>query len=216
MLEVETRANEVATLNQNLEDTKSKVIENRELITEVQVDVDTNTNEIKSISSEINSISSEISVLKSDITTNARQIETLANQFEASLLRFHVEAKWDGTEWPADKVVTYEIEVVDTHNAMDIGSGIFTAPMAGVYGFFFYSRFSCQAIRHLYVYHNDLKIEIQVCYTDSFDDHVITSNSVYFAREMEVGDTIKIFSGSAIINMVQFRPKFTGFLLEEK
>ncbi len=209
MQEVETRTNEVATTNQNLEDTNSRVNENTGFITEVQSIVENNQDRI-------NIHETFIEALRSNMTTNSHDIQTLLDNFKDSLLRFHVETKIMHNYWPEETVVTYEKKVVDTHNAMNIESGIFTAPLIGVYGFFFYSEIDCGNNRYLYVYHNDLKINIQACWTDSKDDSVLTSNSVYFASEMKVGDTLKIFSGSALISLGLLPSKFMGFLLEKK
>ncbi len=147
-----------------------------------------------------------------------KNLTTLSNNFEDSILRFHVETDTSSFHWPFNKLVTYKTKVVDTHNAIDIGTGIFTAPLTGVYGFFFYSEFYCDDSKYfsLYLYHNNSKIEIYKSHGESFNTKFITSKSVYFAREMEVNDTLKIFSGTADFNFSLSPTKFMGFLLKKK
>ncbi len=54
---------------------------------------------------------------------------------------------------PEDGDVVYNSEQVDSHNAMDPGSGTFYAPFAGVYGFMFYARTGVNVVKpfHLQV-----------------------------------------------------------------
>ncbi len=158
----------------------------------------------------------DIVKLTTNMTMNAQNIQTLLNNFRDSLLRFHVETKISPVHWPSNTVVTYETKLLDTHKAMEIESGVFTAPLRGVYGFFFDSHFNCDITAlSLYLYHNDLKIEIHVCKTSFSNNAVITSNNVYFARKMEVGDTLKIISGNSDFNFGYFPVKFMGFLLKK-
>jgi len=164
----------------------------------------------------INNLGTDIAALRSETIKNAQDIQTLLNNFEDSLLRFHVETKNQTEDWPLESVVTYKTKVVDTHNAIDISSGIFTAPLTGVYGFFFFARFGCaSSARNLYMYHNDLQIVIQRCSSPSSSTYY-KSNSVYFAWEMQVGDTLKIYSGNAQIDLIYIQAKFMGFFLEKK
>jgi len=59
------------------------------------------------------------------------------------LFRFAVATKYAKIFWSTNSVVTYYYKDVDTHNAMDMGTGIFTAPISGVYGFTFTAQFDC-------------------------------------------------------------------------
>jgi hypothetical protein len=172
---------------------------------------------IREILSRLHNHGTEFSKLNRKAILNGHDIQTLSDSFEESdNLRFHVETRISTVYWPLETDVTYEREVVDTHDAMDIGLGIFTAPMTGVYGFFLYSEFYCDYnVRILYLYHNEEKVSIQLCHKDLPEGSGYSSNSVYFAREMNVGDTLKIFSGSAQLHL-NFPAKFMGFLLERK
>ena len=110
--------------------------------------------------------------------------------------------------------MTYENKLSDTHNAMDQNSGMFRAPFAGTYGFIFYfqaHRFG--RIQNLYALHNGNRVLIH--YVDMAQNaEMDSSNTIYFARYLNPGETIQIESGSANIHM--FDPaKFMGFLLNK-
>ncbi len=79
---------------------------------------------IESMTSTIEGLNNEVNVLKNSLYDNA--------------LRFHVENRTQ----PGD-VITYESKLIDTHNAMNIETGTFTAPFSGSYGFVLYARFQC-------------------------------------------------------------------------
>ena len=121
-----------------------------------------------------------------------------------------------GKYYPDNTVVTFEQELVDTHNAMDFSTGTFTAPFAGFYGFVFYfeSHRNYFVVHTLYALHNGERSPIY--YNDHNDNNEMdTSNTVYFAQFLNPGNTIKIDSGYARIRLGSNTTKFMGFLLSK-
>jgi len=77
---------------------------------------------------------------QNSIAVNAQNVQALTdrfNNFQNSLVKFHVESDAGSGHWPSNTGITYVHEIMDTHGAMDPGSGYFTAPFSGTYGFFF-------------------------------------------------------------------------------
>ena len=128
--------------------------------------------------------------------------------------RFFVQSKLALPYWPKDSVVTYVDDgKVDTHNAMNTGTGTFTAPFSGIYGFTFTALFDCgYDDRRMYFKHNGKRdgAPIHICrlfLTDSTTDYILGSDTVSFSRYMQKGDRLQIDSGGARI-YVRFDVKF--------
>jgi hypothetical protein len=160
-------------------------------------------------------IDSEIQKLLAIIEGLKNADSVLTNNQKDSALRFHVETS-GGYAWPQNTFFTYKVKLTDTHNAMNAGTGIFTAPFSGTYGFVFYGRFQCNSsgFHLLYVDHNGARSTIYGCFSDSnFHDYL--GNSVYFARSLKQGDRVGIFAGTAVVELAPHAAKFTGFLLQK-
>jgi hypothetical protein len=94
---------------------------------------------------------------------------------------------------------------------MDPGSGTFTAPFSGVYGFFFYAEFYCFLESNLlYVYHDGNKIKIFECQFS--EGEAFTSQAVYFALNLAQGNTVRIYSGTVRVYSLG---TFMGFLMQK-
>jgi hypothetical protein len=121
---------------------------------------------------------------------------------------------FSGDPWPSHRVVTYDKKLVDTHTAMNMSSGIFTVPCSGTYGFLFNAEFFCDfTSRSAHVYQNEEKIQIFHCSTLYQRPSFRRTNSVYFALKLSENDTVKIWSGSAYLNLNYSAAKFMGLLL---
>ncbi len=109
-------------------------------------------------------------------------------------------------------MITYQTKLTDTHNAMNTGNGIFTAPFLGAYGFVFYADFFCSNSKQfLFVDHNNGgRNAIFRCYNGSN----YSSRSIYFAMSLKQGDTVGIFTDVQIW-LGFHRARFTGFLLQK-
>jgi hypothetical protein len=166
-------------------------------------------------------IDSEIKKLTTTIEGMACTIEglkntdiALTNNQKDSSLRFHVETKQTTSFWEFNSLISYRSKLTDTHNAMNTGTGTFTAPFSGKYGFVFYSTFYCDnTYRELYLYLNGGKGKIFHCFTSTTYDY--RSTSVYFALTLKTGDTVGIYTGTAQVALWPHAAKFTGFLLQK-
>ena len=103
----------------------------------------------------------------------------------------------------ANTNVTYDTKLSDTHNAININIGIFTAPINGSYAFFFYSELYSSTT--MYAYRNNDKV--QIFYRPGSS---LKGENIYFLLELSAGDKVRINSGS--FQLLTYA-KFTGFLL---
>ena len=113
--------------------------------------------------------------------------------------------------------MTYASELVDTHNAMDFNTGTFTAPFAGFYGFIFnFESTRYGNVGHsLYALHNGGN-KSPIYYNNHGDNSFMyTSDTRYFAKFLNPGDTVQIDSGSARLRLGSNTTKFMGFLLSK-
>jgi hypothetical protein len=140
----------------------------------------------------------------------------LTNNQKDSALRFHVETKLGSNHWPQNTLISFVTKLTDTHNAMSTGTGKFTAPFSGTYGFVFYADFWRHTnSRFLYVDHNGARSKIFEGSTSVDYTHDYISSSIYFALSLEQGDEVRIFSGNADVSIYVHPAKFTGFLLQK-
>ncbi len=110
-------------------------------------------------------------------------------------------------------MITYKTKLTDTHNAMNAGTGFFTAPFLGTFGFVFYGEFHCNgASLNLYIDHNGARSKIYQCQGDGFDN---SGSSIYFAISLKQGDKVGIFASSSQVWIHTHPAKFTGFLLQK-
>ena len=158
-----------------------------------------------------------IEINKNNIIKNNEEIQhldskhqELSSKFDKSNLKFHVETKQGDIWWPENTDVTYETKLADTHNALDMASGIFTAPFDGVYGFMFYSWF-CTDNGNLYAGHNDVWVHVFNRYNSAPTD-TNQASTVYFALNLKQNDKLKINSSTSKMYH-GFPATFTGFLL---
>ncbi len=157
---------------------------------------------------------SEIKKLTSIIEGLKNADNILTNSLKDNALRFHVETKQESRGWPQNTLITYNTKLIDTHNAMNTETGLFTAPFSGTYGFVFYGEFYCDSTnRYLYIDHNGARSTIYHCITGASVDK--SGSSIYFALSLKQGDTVGIFSGDAYVYLVYYPAKFTGFLLQK-
>ena len=194
---------------------RENIITNREDISSNRENISVNREDISLNGEDIKNNKDEISSNKIDIQILNSTHQALLDRFEKSNLKFHVETKQSSSYWPINTVVTYEQKLVDTHSAVDLSSGTFTAPFDGVYAFYFFGLFhahdspmapdSC----YLYAFHNDLKILIFYRYYIEYEGSL-----VYFALDLKRNDKVNINSGSFDLSTGSFPAKFMGFLLE--
>ena len=110
-----------------------------------------------------------------------------------------------------DQIVTYNRKLADSHDAFDLTTGFFTAPVHGTYTFFFRAGLRCDLAwaRRLYALKNQEKSEIKFCWVTSsvsFD----TDPTIFFTYQLNTGDQVGINSGDF---NVRYYIKFSGFLL---
>ncbi len=154
---------------------------------------------------------------QNSIAANAQNLQTLTdrlNNFQNSLVKFHVESDAGTGHWPSNTGITYVHEIMDTHNAMDPGSGYFTAPFSGTYGFFF------TAVMYKRVMYdpNNLIVGINDVPVKSFNfqyDLSATSETTYFALNLNAGDRVNMFQGTGEGVHLQWNPvTFMGYLMQ--
>ena len=163
----------------------------------------------------------EIGAMKGSIGSNTAYIQSLDSRLQAlsdsyqrSSIKFSVQTRTENGYWPSDSFITYEGKYADTHNAMDTGNGIFTAPFPGVYGFLFHGSFTCQQDDgHLFVFQNDQRIHVFSQYGPE-GYNFRQPSTVYFALSLNQNDQVRMHSGSSSLSLLYHPPKFMGFLLQ--
>ena len=153
------------------------------------------------------------------IATNAQNLQVLTdnfNNFQYSLVKFHVESDQGfAVHWPSDSTITYINEVIDTHNAMDPGSGYFTVPISGTYGFFFTAVMYKRAMDlsnnlHVRINDNDAK------FFNFQYDLAAPLETIYFVLNLNAGDRVNMFQASGEGVQIQHNPAtFMGFLMQK-
>lgn len=110
----------------------------------------------------------------------------------------------DGITLPEDKIIAYENKLSDSHNAFNIGTGIFTTPLDGTYVFEFFGHFICREyVKYLYSMKNQAKIEIFHC--DTGDGILGSGSTIFFSMQLKSGDQVGVNSGnSGIGHYVRF------------
>ena len=197
---------ETISNRENIITNREDISSNRENISVNREDISLNREDIKNNKDEISSNKIDIQILNSTH-------QALLDRFEKSNLKFHVETK--KSTLPINTVVTYEKKLVDTHSAVDLSSGTFTAPFDGIYAFYFFGLFHAHDSDwgtdsgSLYAFHNDLKIKIFYRYSSEYEGSL-----VHFALDLKRNDKVKINSGSFDISAGYYPAKFMGFLLE--
>ncbi len=188
--------------------------------------------QIQSLYNEFQNLTTTIESMASSIESLKSADNVLTSNQKDNALRFHVETKLDyncpqntlityetkltGDKWEENTLITYHYKLTDTHNAMDIKSGYFTAPFSGNYGFVFYATFKCgsEDVRELFVEKNGTKIKLFFCQTDD-DTDISKSSSVYFALSLKKGEGIVLNAGTTYSRLDLHPAKFTGFLLQK-
>ena len=148
--------------------------------------------------------------LESTVTGLNTSLDSLYLQIRNSEVNFAAERiLYD--RWPFDTMFNYDIPLADSHNAMNFGLGIFTAPVNGTYTFFFYSRMNCENnVGVIYVVKNEVKTGIFECDEWVPGDGHHASSTVIFTMQLTVGDQVGVNSGSASLYNYS---KLSGFLL---
>ena len=156
-----------------------------------------------SLESTINSVSNNTHL----INHLNNSLDILSSRIHDSEVNFAVETNSFG-EWAADTRVTFGKRLTDSHNAMDLYSGIFTAPLTGTCTFFCFAQMRCDGgIRYLYAVKNWGKIEIFKCDTDTFG--IASGTNVVFVMQLIAGDQLSLNSGNSVIRDYF---KFSGLL----
>ena len=126
-----------------------------------------------------------------------------------SHVNFAVERYYEGV-WPSDQIVTYDSKLADSHDAFDLTTGFFTAPVHGTYTFFFRADLRCDTTgRKLYAVKNQEKYGIKWSYTTS-SVYIYTYPTLFFTYRLNSGDKVGIDSGDSDI---KYFINFSGFLL---
>ena len=161
-----------------------------------------------SLESTINSVTTNtdlINVMSNTVSNLDVRIGSLDGAIRNSQVNFAVERSG---AWPFDQIVTYAWKLSDSHNAISVETGMFSAPIAGTYIFFFFAHIECaKQDRFLFAMKNQDKFQIFRCYSD---EYVGASRTIVFTLQLNAGDQVGINSGSSLIYDYQ---KFYGFLL---
>ena len=106
-------------------------------------------------------------------------------------------------------VVTYDTSITNVGGAMDVLTGVFTAPTAGTYSFFFNARANT-ASSNAYIRVNG--ISQGIAWGAAAGDQMPSHATV----KLEKGDRVDIFlGGGSVFDDIRHFTHFTGFLLEE-
>ena len=131
-------------------------------------------------------------------------------------MKFYVESNFQfGEHWPANTGITYGREFLDTHNALDLDSGYFTAPFNGIYGFFFSAviyKWDMQNHNNVHVHINDINV---ASYNFQYDRAAATE-TIFFAHYLNAGDRLNMFQAEGEGIWINTNPAtFMGFLMQK-
>ncbi|XP_017578573.1 complement C1q-like protein 4 [Pygocentrus nattereri] len=154
-----------------------------------------------------------LQALEAKLQANEEELERLKKK-ESYKIAFAASLGSDGTYGPysMDTNLVYSNVFSNTGNAYNSSTGIFTAPIKGLYHFSFSGINSPPTSMFLLLYKNE-KLIIS-CYTNPSDDRFYTaSNSV--SLNLEVGDQVymRLGSDTSVFNNVNSHTTFLGHLL---
>lgn len=156
---------------------------------------------------------------QNSIAINAQNLQSLSenyNNFLNSLVKFYVVSDFGFSgHWPENTGITYGQKILDTHNALDLASGYFTAPFNGIYGFFF------TAVIHKWDMYNRNNIHLHVndnlvaCFNFQYN-LAATTETIFFAQYLNAGDRLNMFQAEGAGVLVDFNPAtFMGYLMQK-
>ena len=131
---------------------------------------------------------------------------------KTSAVYFHVRRKTIFSE--VQKTIPFEIENLNIGNAMDMKSGVFKAPKAGVY-YFTYSGTKRNTASDTNV---DLRLNgKEIARGHSTGMHGSLTMSIHATVKLQVGDEISLFLTEGVIFDMDIYPlsNFIGLLVEE-
>ena len=156
---------------------------------------------------------------QNSIATNNQNLQSLSenyNNFLSSLVKFYVVTDFGfGDHWPANTGITYAQKILDTHNALDLASGHFTAPFNGIYGFFFTAvihKWDMHDRNNIHLHVNDINV---ACFNFQYDN-AATTETIFFAWYLNAGDRLNMFQAEGAGVLINLNPAtFMGFLMQK-
>ena len=127
----------------------------------------------------------------------------------SSGVSFYVQRQTDYSS--IGSVITYEVEKLNVGGAMNLATGVFTAPVNGRYHFSFTARaYSPDAYNNVYLRLNGVNIGLS--FAPSYNYNLPLVGTFQLKR----GDTVDVYLYQGSIgDSVQHHTQFSGFLLEE-
>jgi hypothetical protein len=176
-----------------MEENRNIIASHTQIINDHQVLIQANTDGI-------NNNAGKIQENQNSIVKNGQDIQSLSdnyNNYRNSQVKFFVETTCcEGSEyWPDYSRLNYRWKHIDTHNALDTGSGQFTTPISGWYGFVLSADFRMSAARPAYAFiaininENAVK---KYMYDNRDELEIDQSYSIYFANYLNQGDRVDI------------------------
>jgi hypothetical protein len=156
------------------------------------------------------------------IIKNGQDILSLSdnyNNYRNSQVKFHVETSCcEGSDyWPDYSRLYYRVEHFDTHNALDPGTGQFTAPLSGWYEFILTADFRIydERAEFAYISVNINENSVRKFLFDSHhDDEIYQSYSIYFSNYLNQGDRMDIsVEGDPVLDIGRHGANWMGFMV---
>ncbi len=141
--------------------------------------------------------------------------ETFIGDLEIKTKSVHFYVKRE-TLLKANGTISFEVEELNVGKAMNLATGLFTAPVNGIYHFEFSAlKYSDKISSFVHLYVNGVKIGSS--YADAHDGHYIAHSGISASLRLSTGDRVWLNKTSGVLDDYEndHFTHFTGWLMEE-
>lgn len=130
---------------------------------------------------------------------------------KSSSIHFTVQRKTDFNL--TNVVLPFEYELLNVGNAMNLVSGVFTAPVDGIYHFEFSGMKDSESPAQIYVSLQVNGVTIGTSYASNLNYHLFLSG-INASTRLKRGDEVRLYKTTGILNDNSHFTHFSGWLVE--
>jgi len=112
-------------------------------------------------------------------------------------------------------VIPFEYELLNVGNAMNLASGVFTAPVDGIYHFDFSGMKDADSPAQIYVSLQVNSVTIGTAYASNLTNHHLALSGISASTRLKAGDEVRLYKTTGILNDNSHYTHFSGWLVEE-